>query len=469
MNLSLERIIIILSTLFGVIIFAIAYGNYAHPMLKVMVGFSAQTVCHQHLIAKKPLEFIYQHEMSPWSATPVEMKGQKVVASIPFVPFYSQSATFIPNVGCVLGWQDPATVKAPSLEDLSYDEYDEALKQPKNYAFAKNYKAIAPQKLPRRIRKDVQKIAEEYVAKEELYTRGFMVARKGVIVAEAYGNGGSPTSIHQGWSMTKSLTHALYGIAIKEGLIDLDKEPVLEMWSGSGDPRRKISFDELFRMKSGLVFDEAYFPPSDATEMIFTRTAMGRYAAEEILEALRTKRWHYSSGTTAILSWILADKLIKQGKDPITYMRNKLFRPMGMSSMLVSPDFVGTPAGSSHGYATTEDWLKLGLLYAQKGVWRGRQLVPANWVAQAKSVTEGSEGKYSHHWWVNDPKRDPKSGFEPKYPSVPADAYWAGGFNGQVVMVIPSRDVVIARLGWTLSEKPKLDAVIAQLLKALPK
>ena len=464
MKLTFDKIIISISALGLALAFLLFYFLWLHPMQKVIVGYSAQTACQQHFIAKRALDFTYRRELSDWTAAPVTIEGNKVTASIPYLPFYSEFSVFIPHSGCVLGWQDPKKIAAAKQKDEYDYDYEEEAAELKNYDFKTDYRPIRAQKVARRIKPQAQQIAENYVARKHLYTRAFLVARNGVIIAEAYGDGTKADTPHQGWSMTKSLLHALYGVAMQNGVLDAAGKPPVRLWRGIGDKRSTITFDELFRMHSGLSFDETYFPPSDVTKMLFTKISGGRFAAEKFLENTKDKHWHYSSGTSNILSWIYAKELTKKNLDPIGFMRDKLFQPLGMSSMVVSPDFVGTPTSSSFGFATGEDWLKLGQLYLQQGKWRGKQLVPASWVKKAAtSPTHGSKGRYSHHWWLN----DPESKFVRDYPSAPKDAYWAGGFNGQIVMVIPSKNIVITRLGWTIGEKTELDGVIAQLLEAL--
>ncbi len=460
MKLTFDRIVILLTSTFVLAVLVLLYGLWLHPLFKVMVGYSAQTACQQHFIAQREPRFTYQRELSGATAAPTEIKNNnKVIATTPYLPLYSSFSVFIPQVGCVLGWEDPKSKSKKNDDEYSYDEEENF--ELKDYSFQTNYPPIAAQKLPRRINRAAQKIAEAYVAKKALFTRGFVVFHKGAIIAEVYGDGAKPSTPHQGWSMTKSLLHAVYGVAIQKNLINVEASPSVALWQSINDKRNKITFDELFRMSSGLAFDETYGGASAVTEMLFTKKNSGYFAAQYFLENRREKRWHYSSGTSNILSWIYTKEMRKKNKDPLGFMRDNLFKPLGMSSMVVSPDFVGTPVASSFGFATTEDWLKLGVLYLQKGRWQGKQLVPAAWVEKAaRSITKGSKGKYSHHWWLN----DPESKFVREYPSVPRDAYWAGGFNGQTVMVIPSREMVVARVGWTVGGKTQLDEVLAELL-----
>ena len=428
------------------------------PQLKVMVGYSAQIACLQHFVARRPIDFISHHELSAWNNAPFEIHDNEVVSTLPFIALYHATSHFTPDIGCVLEGE---------IEGA--------------------YQPIAPQPMRRRLNQRVQNIARAYIDDKALHSRALLVAHKGVIIAEAYGDDTKPNQPHQGWSLTKSLLHALYGVAIKNGVINVNQPPPVRYWRETNDGRFQISYDDLFRMSSGLVFDETYWPPSDVTQMLFTKQDVGDFAALKFMKLAMEKEWSYSSGTTNILSWIYKKTLLKQKRDPIAYMRQSLFQPLGMATMTISPDWTGTPIASSFGFASAEDWLKLGQLYLQKGRWNNKQLIAPEWTKQAASLTKGSGGRYGHHWWVNAPiapktaskaktsqKKDNRAQadeadiYEPRFPDLPRNAFWAGGFEGQNIMVLPSQQMVVVRLGWTPDEKIKLNELISSILAILP-
>ena len=420
----------------GAIVAAIAallpvYFLWLRPAMKVISGYSAQVMCLQHFVAGRSPDEVYQRELSDWTARPTTITEHKVKTS---TFFHKEESIYSPSFGCILrGKPQPS------------------------------YAPLASQPMQRRINKEAQRIVDNYTSRKELYTRAVLVAHKGVIIAEAYGDGASRTQPHQGWSMTKSLLHAVYGIAIKDRLINFRAPPDIPEWRAEIKGRSTISLDDLFRMSSGLEFGEVYSPPSDVTKMLFTKINTGDFAAHKPMEEGPQKRWHYSSGTTNILSWLLAKRLAQENRDMTDYMRQKLFLPLGMTSMTVSPDYTLTPVASSFGFATAEDWLKLGQLYLQNGKWRGKQIVPRKWVKLAASPTKGSNGRYGHHWWINDPEEK----FTPTYPDVPRSAYWAGGFNGQTMMVLPSHNMVVTRLGWTVDQKTDMNNLVAEVIAAI--
>jgi hypothetical protein len=298
---------------------------------------------------------------------------------------------------------------------------------------------------------------QEPDAQKPQRTRAVVVVKNGWVVAERYAPGITAATPLIGWSVTKSVTHALIGIAVQESLLDLNATVPVPEWTSSGDPRRSITLDQLLRMSSGLAFSEVYDDfSSDVVTMLLHTPDSGAYAANKPLEAKPGTVWHYSSGTTNLLSRGLRLALA----DDEAYWRfpyERLFQPLGMHSAVLETDPSGTFMGSSLAYATARDWARFGLLYLQDGRWGERRLLPEGWVEHATTPTPGSDQKYGAHWGLN------RGG---RYPDIPRDAFYARGFGGQLVLVVPSRDTVIVRLGQTPGDGFDVNAFAAKVLKA---
>ncbi|MEQ8925463.1 MAG: serine hydrolase, partial [Fulvivirga sp.] len=130
------------------------------------------------------------------------------------------------------------------------------------------------------------------------------------------------------------------------------------------------------------------------------------------------------------------------------YIRERLFEPLGMTTAVIEPDASGTYVGSSYMYASPRDWAKFGLLYLNSGEWNGKQLLPENWTAYVSTHTPGAPTmEYGAHFWLNG--NAPVEGQHVYYPDAPKDLFSANGFEGQRVFIIPSKDMVIVRLGQT--------------------
>ena len=162
--------------------------------------------------------------------------------------------------------------------------------------------------------------------------------------------------------------------------------------------------------------------------------------------------WNYSSGTTNLLSGILR-KQFKTHQEYLDFWYASLIDKIGMNSMVVETDMAGNYVGSSYGWATTREWSKFGLLYLHKGNRNGEQIFDKSWAKYAATPTNNSSGVYGAQFWLN------AGG---KYPDAPRDLYSANGFQGQHVFIIPSRDIVIVRMG--LSEEFDFNGMLKEIL-----
>jgi CubicO group peptidase (beta-lactamase class C family) len=181
--------------------------------------------------------------------------------------------------------------------------------------------------------------------------------------------------------------------------------------------------------------------------MLYLQPDMAGFARAQPLEHPTGEFWSYSSGTANILSRLVQDAAGQLGA---AYPTEKLFKPLGMTSATMETDEDGTLVGSSYMYATARDWARYGLFLLQDGVWRGQELLPRGYVAMMASPVSPSGGEYGHGlvWlWGSDaltPGKNPDLGF-----GIPADAFWMEGHDGQSTAIIPSRQLVIVRLGLT--------------------
>ncbi len=266
-------------------------------------------------------------------------------------------------------------------------------------------------------------------------TRAVLVMQNGKVIAEKYATGYSSETPLLGWSMTKSVTNAMIGLLVQDGKLEVDKPAPITEWQN--DDRKNITLDHLLRMSSGLAFVEDYASPSDATRMLFTKKDAGAYAIASKLSAKPGTVWSYSSGTTNILQELIRRQFPNHA-DYLAFPHLRLFQKLGMNSAILEPDASGTYVGSSFMYATARDWAKFGQLYAQDGVYNGERILPKGWAAYSSRLTPNSNGEYGAQFWLNKNDKD-----------FPQDAFMAEGFEGQNVTIIPSRGLVLVRLGMT--------------------
>lgn len=284
-------------------------------------------------------------------------------------------------------------------------------------------------------------------------TYAVVVVHGGRLVAERYGGVDprpgrtgpvGPATTLRSWSMAKSMLHAVVGILVGEGRLDLDGPAPVPAWSAAGDPRAAITPEQLLEMRDGLGFAEDYVDgnASDVMEMLWGsgRHDVAAYAAGRRPVAPPGRRFHYSSGSSNIISGIVA-RVLGPGAAYHQFLTDRLFGPIGATSARPGFDAAGTWVASSTVYATAQDFARFGLLYLRDGMWEGRRLVPAGWVdhgRRPRSVDPEDGMIHGAHWWV--------VGDE-------FGTFRAAGYGGQSITVSPALDLVVVRVGDTPTER----------------
>jgi CubicO group peptidase (beta-lactamase class C family) len=279
--------------------------------------------------------------------------------------------------------------------------------------------------------------------------RAIVVVDRGRIVGEYYAPGFAPDTPLLGWSMTKTVMSGVIGMLIKDGKLSLAQAG---FWPGH-DGREKIRLKDLLAMSSGLRWNEAYGAVSDVTSMLYLQPDMAGFARSQPLAHPPGEEWLYSSGTAVILSRIAQETAASTQPGPqdlATFVKARLFNPIGITTATIEPDERGTLVGSSYMYATARDWARYGLFLLQDGVWQGEELLPPGYVTMMATPVEASRGQYGmgQTWlWGSDaltPGVNPDTAF-----GIPPDTFWMSGHDGQSVCIIKSRQLVIVRLGLT--------------------
>lgn len=298
-------------------------------------------------------------------------------------------------------------------------------------------------------------------------TRALVVVYDGRIVAERYATGFRPIMPLLGWSMAKTAINTLVGLRVRDRRLAPADQGLLPEWR---DSHREITLDQLLQMTSGLAFSEDYGvdDTSDVERMLYFEDDMSAYAAEKPLEHTPGTYWSYSSGTTNIIARVLRQSFADE-QEYLRFPRERLFEPIGMHSAVLEPDAAGIFVGSSYLYATARDWARLGLLYLRDGVWQGRRLLPEGWVTNSlKPVREAPNGRYGAQTWLKLDEAADSNSPDLGEPPLPGDAFYMLGHDGQIVAMVPSRDLVIVRLGLTRDNAwdPALD--LAPIVQVFP-
>lgn len=312
------------------------------------------------------------------------------------------------------------------------------------------------------INSEIQKALDKLINQDNqqgLNTRAMLVVKNGQVIAETYGDHITPQTPLLGWSMAKSVTAILIGRMQYLDLAEMSQTQLFSTWQN--DQRNDLSLTHLLQMSSGLVFDETYAPGSDATHMLFTATSASDVALASPFSKVPGSHFSYSSGTTNILSRFIHQQLGNSTQADIKFIQQELFQPLSMEHSIFEVDSSGVLVGSSYLYASGRDWSKLGLLMVNKGRFNQQQLLSPEWVNAASTPNDSDNDKrYGFQFWLN-------RGEEVlRWPLLPEDAYAMLGNRKQSVMIIPSENTVLVRVGWTKGEYP-MEQNYHQLLKLL--
>ncbi len=306
--------------------------------------------------------------------------------------------------------------------------------------------------------------------------RGVAVVVKGKLIALQTAPGFAPDTLLHGWSMAKTVTGMLlYKMAADSGLplntpvvnaFLIGREPPwVAAWRN--DARRGIKVSDLLYMRDGLANAEDYQPGGAVPRMLWGERDAAAYAAAAVSEAPPGQRWRYLSQTANLLTAVARGRAAND-REYWDYPQRALFNPIGAYSAVMETDTAGNWVGSSYVWASVGDWARLGQLMLNDGQWGERQVLPAGWLKRAATAaTPGTEGRgYGAMTWLYG---QPQAG-ACKGRGIPDDTLAMIGLWGQIVAMVPSREAVIVRLGWTF-DKTKFDgcALVANILKTLPK
>ncbi len=283
-----------------------------------------------------------------------------------------------------------------------------------------------------------------------------LVYKDGKIIYQRYAREYGPNTKHLSWSMGKTISGILIGIAESEGLLSFD-DPVKKYFPQFKANTRII---DLLGMSSGLKYKELYdgLPIDlDVTNMMYLKgpsLGFGNYMLSRPLSPVGGpgEYFNYASGDTNLLMAIL-QKTINNQSVYNKYPWDKFFKPLGIDATF-EQDLKGTFAGASYIYMKATDYLKVGLLIVNKGMWNGQQIIPPKYFDLMNTVADGVQSKvqkgnptnkaYSAHVTTNLPIQG--RGKSSQYNDLPLDSLILFGHQGQIVAASPSQNLVIVKL-----------------------
>ncbi|GAB4091550.1 serine hydrolase [Flaviaesturariibacter terrae] len=452
----------LLQALVLVLVLGLAYGVfYAWRAFPIISGYFAKNMASAVFLQGRDPASVRREDLAgfPFSIASYNVNRADSSVSVSVWGFARHKAIYRNGVGCTLLNERPeAEVRAQRFVLPPRPQVPDTLAWPMGDRKADSFPvAIDPEKLS--LAMDHALMAASSDAGKPGLTRSFLVVYNGQIVGERYSPGVDKNLVQIGWSMSKSLTGALIGILVKEGKLNPEAPAPVPEWKGSN--REAIRLRDLLQQCSGLDFEEDYAKPCEVTNMLFRSDDMAAFTAARPLRYAPGTVFNYSSGNSNILSRIIRQTVGEEHYAAFPY--TALFYRIGMRSALLEPDASGTYIGSSYSYATARDFARFGLLYYQDGVWNGERILPEGWVAASTRPAAGDPNhRYGYQFWLNG--NDPEHPGQRKFPGAPADLYYAKGFGGEGVYVIPSRKVIVVRLGQNpIDENRFLSEVLAAI------
>lgn len=322
---------------------------------------------------------------------------------------------------------------------------------------------------------DMAKVTEAVNAAFEVpeaYTAAFVVTHKGRIVGERYMNGINATTPLESWSMGKSVVATMMGILIKQGEYTLDQPAPIPEWQGAGDGRQKIKISDILQMSSGLRIkapdDPDFDPKGTYPDHVYYYT--GRINSFNYA-ATRPQQWppgavgRYRNTDPVLANYLVRLAVEKRGEQYLSFPQRALFDKIGIRSMVIETDPYGNFLTQGYDFMSARDWARLGNLYLQDGVWNGERLLPEGFVKFVSSVAPAWAADkrpiYGGFFWING-----MGGL-----AAPTSAYYMLGASGQFVVVIPSHDLIVVRIGHSKGERfaaSTLNKALALLTTAVP-
>jgi CubicO group peptidase (beta-lactamase class C family) len=273
-------------------------------------------------------------------------------------------------------------------------------------------------------------------------THALLVYRRGELLRETYGNGGGPEFVAESWSLGKTLVGLLAGRLVTMGRLDLDEPVALTRWP-VGDPRRSITVRHLLTMSGSLAFsvEAAFWPIFQQSDhgLIYTGLPdVVAFAADRPLAGPPGSIATYNNADPTVLLAYLAQKLGVDGDGVAAALRREVLVPLGADGIRWSTDRRGMPVATGYVYGRARDWGAIGVMLARGGrVGDTAYMSPAFVRFMGTPAPGYPDAAYGGAVWLN----------THGYYDVPRDALVMSGAGDQVVVVLPTSEVVIVRMG----------------------
>jgi len=262
---------------------------------------------------------------------------------------------------------------------------------------------------------------------------------------------------------------------VHEGIYDLDQPAPVPEWQSDKDARAAITIRNILQMSSGLRFramaDPNYDPNDGYPDHLYVYTGgidAYKYAAS------RSPQWppgevgRYRNGDPLLANYLVRLAVEARGDNYHAFPQHNLFDRIGIRNAILETDPYGNFLLNGYEFVSARDWARLGNLYLQDGIISGSRILPEGWSDFVSTPGTGwvADGRpiYGGFFWLN-------SGSPRTHMALPEDAYFMAGAGGQKTIIVPSRDLVIVRIGHysgALGSEKSLEKVLEVLMQLVP-
>ena len=293
------------------------------------------------------------------------------------------------------------------------------------------------------------------------YLHSLLILKDGKLFFEEYLNDWDPARLHRLQSVTKSFTSALIGIAVHEGFISSVNDPIYkylpEYDALFDEAKKRILIKHLLSMSAGFEWNETatYYVDPEKGDFRLAEQSDDyiEYVLKKPLVSKPGEKYNYNSGYPNILGYIVQNR---SGMKLFDFSLKYLFEPMGINRSYLA-NITGEDRASCAGglRLTSRDMAKIGLLYLDKGLWHGKQIIPASWIEESTKgiIVSGEVTSYGYLW-----KRT--KSLDGKYNII-----FASGTGGQYIILLPELNTVIVTTAKPFTKKS--DELAMLLLKQL--
>jgi CubicO group peptidase (beta-lactamase class C family) len=453
---AVKKVLLWLLGILGVLLAVVVGALWYLKIPSSLMGMAAHSACSGAYVAGRDPQQVFDEDVLPASSLlkviAIEPDDERHAVTARLFGVLSRTAWLLPDRGCVLDVQplQPTEAYVPTEDTTRAWPAGDAPAERADWP-----SGVDAAQLSAVVDAAMVGAGDPNAAN----ARGVAVVQDGTLLelreAEGFQDG---IGLHS-WSMAKTVTGMLFHRIATDTGLDLET-PVVEAFPPDREPawvadwradeRSAITIADLLYMRDGLDNVEDYQPWSAVPRMLWSEPDAAAWAAGHPAEVPAGTRWQYLSATTNILAAV-ARAQFATDEEYWAYPGTALFDRIGATSATLETDASGTWLGSSYLWARITDWARLGQLMLDDGTWDGTQVLPPGWlgVATTPAVADGEGRGYGAQTWLYG---DRLAGDCRSNPDVPEDTIAMGGHWGQMVAMVPSKDAVVVRMGWTVAD-----------------